>query len=1060
MATLFVAGALGFNANAQIDVTASYIGDISVLSGAGGHNCNNSHKESQGNGWHNDQTLITNGWHNFVAITNGVETWTSGAQPGSAGVMLGRTMVLPEGSYTLSFEAFGTSQNGEHPAVANDVVAFLTGYEDIDITSNGEFKNVTFNFDVTTANTAYEFGIKKTTDESYVNWCQIKNIKLTLNSNNITPIANNSIASFTYNGSQTWHTNTWSTEGQWDGSRFQVPFHELWTGKGGKLDDATITGSYTPTETGVYKVSAWVRAANESGGAVNGVSIFVGDAETDACVGSSVMNGNGRLGTYTAMADGTSGVPFNYGFKIENSAVNWLAFKNVTITYLGEMPQAEIDALLALVPTGKMGADVKNTLDGYVTAFKENASVANYNNLSLYLLTANVSVALYTSINEAVTNYANKAAALDATGRAAYDASAIQAKYDNGEYTTLAEAETELQVALASAVMVQKTIGSDWTGVIVNPSFENNFTGWTNEGDSWTQSNTSFSLKQGNLYAEHWQPNGTKRISQTIANMPAGVYELSVGTLARGVTSAKVFAGGVEKAITIEDAAKTQTLEFACDAGNITIGFEAVGTGAGGSWICADNFTLRLVSAGLPEVEAVTGKMNNAVANAQSSAIEVYNNNKTVENYNAAVNAINAASASVAAYANAKAYFDSAESILAGTNVYTEEAYNQYFATPLAKYNAGTLENAEASSFIKHSAGYRSDKTVDEILLSAWTIGGAQAHKFDTPLYINTWSNEGDTDGSEFFAPFFEYWVGDAELLAATDIQAKVTGLEPNATYSFTIRARVRATNNSEKIANAITMKVGEGEAVDISSGAQFGLFYVGEFSAFGQTDSEGTLTATITVAEGCNVSWLSFRDAEYEEVTAANMTITGAGWATFIAPFEVEIPEGVTAYTVAGVKANNYLNKTALETVIPANTPVLLEGAAMTETFYGLSTATQNTYGEVLVGNVSGKTMNVSAGSYVLLNQNDKLGFYQVKSDEDNVTVGNNRCYLNVPAGGEVKAFFFDDEATGINGVETLTDGTVESIFTISGTRVNSFQKGLNIVKMSNGKTQKVLVK
>ena len=189
-------------------------------------------------------------------------------------------------------------------------------------------------------------------------------------------------------------------------------------------------------------------------------------------------------------------------------------------------------------------------------------------------------------------------------------------------------------------------------------------------------------------------------------------------------------------------------------------------------------------------------------------------------------------------------------------------------------------------------------------------------------------------------------------------------------------------------------------------------------------------------------------------------MTITDAGWATFIAPFEVEIPEGVTAYTVAGVKANNYLNKTALETVIPANTPVLLEGAAMTETFYGLSTATQNTYGEVLVGNVSGKTMNVSAGSYVLLNQNDKLGFYQVKSDEDNVTVGNNRCYLNVPVGGEVKAFFFDDEATGINGVETLTDGTVESIFTISGTRVNSLQKGLNIVKMSNGKTQKVLVK
>ena len=804
------------------------------------------------------------------------------------------------------------------------------------------------------------------------------------------------------------------------------------------------------------------------------------------------------------------------------------------------------------------------------------------------------------------------------------------------------------------------------------------------------------------------------------------------------------------------------------DDGELEINLAQPGGAVGGRWLFFSNFTLTYYSDQVSDDAAnsliasmPTGKMNNDVKAEMVAAKEVFEANKTIANYNVLSEAINAANASITAYANAKAYFDSAESILAGTNVYTEEAYNQYFATPLAKYNDGTLENAEASSFVKHSTGWHSTNTIDDILLSAWTIGGEQAKDYDKALYINTWSVEGISDGSEFLAPFFEYWGDDKLSLATTDIQAKVTGLEPSTTYSFTIRARVRQTNDKTKIENGITMKVGDGEAVDISSGAKFKdtQFYIGNFTAVGETDAEGTLTATITVADGCNVSWLSFynanytegedlsayiadykfaletanqllKDAKYVNVTGvereklqevvaeyaevefetkddyiatkkaldeaastftsvkasydeyvsiknlaanyeelayasaekketlngvctvdnpvsaeeagtkvaaittalrayvesngiaegvdgaedmtsliananfesgldnwnssqsggnlgtlknepltdskgntysyydyyngsannqeasqtienlpagryiftvsaraaeslnnvfvvmgdkevainkigasggvfgrgwndytvvydnpktqnvtikvysssnggnkagwfgftrarlvkiaegANMTITDAGWATFIAPFEVEIPEGVTAYTVAGVKANNYLNKTALETVIPANTPVLLEGAAMTETFYGLSTATQNTYGEVLVGNVSGKTMNVSAGSYVLLNQNDKLGFYQVKSDEDNVTVGNNRCYLNVPAGGEVKAFFFDDEATGINGVETLTDGTVESIFTISGTRVNSLQKGLNIVKMSNGKTQKVLVK
>lgn len=403
------------NANAQTDVTASYVGDVTWIVNGGGHSHeaeNDNHKEANGIGWWNTQSLPS-GWHAFAAPNSSGgagESWTPGF--GSAGVMMGRTMVLPEGNYTLSFEACGMNATNSSDAAATpapgDAVAFLTGKEDVDITNStpgdNTFHTVSFTFDVTTANTAYEFGIKKVTNDSKIDWCQIKNVKLMLNSTNIYPIANNSIDAFTYSlaseeNKDTWHTNTWSTEGQSDGTRFQVPFHELWKGSGGKLLDATITGTYTPTANGVYKVSAWVRAANEAGGDVTGLKIFVGDAETDACTGISVMGGKGRLGTYTAMADGVAGTPFNYGFNINNATINWLAFKNVTITYYAEVPEAEKNALLALVPTGTMSTLAQEQLNTCKTAFESNASVANYNALSAAISAANASIAEYAIID-------------------------------------------------------------------------------------------------------------------------------------------------------------------------------------------------------------------------------------------------------------------------------------------------------------------------------------------------------------------------------------------------------------------------------------------------------------------------------------------------------------------------------------------------------------------------------------------------------------------------------------------------------------------------------------
>lgn len=48
--------------------------------------------------------------------------------------------------------------------------------------------------------------------------------------------------------------------------------------------------------------------------------------------------------------------------------------------------------------------------------------------------------------------------------------------------------------------------------------------------------------------------------------------------------------------------------------------------------------------------------------------------------------------------------------------------------------------------------------------------------------------------------------------------------------------------------------------------------------------------------------------------------------------------------------------------------------------------------------------------------------------------------------------------ETTGINTVNTANNSTVTEIYTLGGARVNSLQKGINIVRLANGKTVKVI--
>ena len=183
--------------------------------------------------------------------------------------------------------------------------------------------------------------------------------------------------------------------------------------------------------------------------------------------------------------------------------------------------------------------------------------------------------------------------------------------------------------------------------------------------------------------------------------------------------------------------------------------------------------------------------------------------------------------------------------------------------------------------------------------------------------------------------------------------------------------------------------------------------------------------------------------NVELFKAASAVMNITDAKYATFVAPFDVTIPDGVTASTVSSLTGTT-LNLQALETTIPANTPVVLNSeTALSQTFYGKAVE-----GEPVAGLLTGvyEDTEIESG-YVLVNRNGAAKFAVV--DGEAATVPANRAYLTVES--SVKEFSLE-QATGISTVVPTSDNLNEPVFNLAGQRVGKDYQGI-IIK--NGKKQ-----
>ena len=193
---------------------------------------------------------------------------------------------------------------------------------------------------------------------------------------------------------------------------------------------------------------------------------------------------------------------------------------------------------------------------------------------------------------------------------------------------------------------------------------------------------------------------------------------------------------------------------------------------------------------------------------------------------------------------------------------------------------------------------------------------------------------------------------------------------------------------------------------------------------------------------------------------SSATLAVTAAKYGTFMAPFDVTMPEGVIAYTVSddGGSQLTLTSKATAGSVLPANTPVVVHSEnVVSETVQGYSLATKDSYQD---GALVGTYVDIYApdGSYILQNQNGKVGFYRVDTSAAQPMVRAGRAYLTA-TGNARASFFFDDAVVGIDAIEALTSGEA-LIYDVNGVRQPRLVKGLNIIRTKDGRTQKIMVR
>ena len=230
-----------------------------------------------------------------------------------------------------------------------------------------------------------------------------------------------------------YHVNTWSTEGGSDGSNFIVPFIEYWADDNVSLAPKTLTATID-VENGDYEVSAWVRVRAkgkiDGEGKKNdawvdpleakGITLIVNESAgnniIDVTEGTQVGTTQFNIGEYKAygtVTDGKLVIKFNVE---DGNNISWLAFKNIKYTKVELANSDEYEALNEAIDKAEeiivdnlspLGFDKDEYAPYNIVQFVEKRKAAEAIDQDVHNLKERV-VAVTLALNEAIDVLKNK----------------------------------------------------------------------------------------------------------------------------------------------------------------------------------------------------------------------------------------------------------------------------------------------------------------------------------------------------------------------------------------------------------------------------------------------------------------------------------------------------------------------------------------------------------------------------------------------------------------------------------------------------------------------------
>lgn len=185
--------------------------------------------------------------------------------------------------------------------------------------------------------------------------------------------------------------------------------------------------------------------------------------------------------------------------------------------------------------------------------------------------------------------------------------------------------------------------------------------------------------------------------------------------------------------------------------------------------------------------------------------------------------------------------------------------------------------------------------------------------------------------------------------------------------------------------------------------------------------------------------------------------SVSSAGFATFVLPYDCEVPEYAEAYAVNSISGNEL--QCAPVSQMKANEPVLLSN----EGEYSFIAndvevlANTNPQSGCLTGTYEAAT--APKDSYVLQQQNGVVAFYKVVEDNAQKIVPFSAYLGQQPEVAVNKLTISLGETTSLSDVE-VAESEISAIYDLTGKKYETMQPGINLVKMTDGSVKKVIVK